>query len=145
MNVDDLPERYFLDTNIFVYTFDASAPEKQKIANELIQSALETGNGVISTQVVQEFLNVALRKFKPPMSHDDALAYVRHVLAPLCEHAPSILFYEIALSIREETGYSLYDTLIVTAALTTNCTLLLSEDMQTGRKTDTVEIINPFN
>ena len=56
----------FLDTNVFVYTFDARAPEKQQRARELVRSALETGKGAISWQVAQEFLNVALRKFEEP-------------------------------------------------------------------------------
>jgi predicted nucleic acid-binding protein len=55
--------KYFLDTNVFVYSFDASQHSKQEVALALIGDALQSGLGIISTQVIQEFLNVATRKF----------------------------------------------------------------------------------
>ena len=59
-----MKDRFFLDTNIIVYSFDSNAVEKQKKARELIAESLSSGNGIISVQVVQEFLNVATKKFK---------------------------------------------------------------------------------
>jgi predicted nucleic acid-binding protein len=53
--------RFFLDTNVFVYSFDSDAPEKARRAGGLIREALAARKGVISFQVVQEFFNVALR------------------------------------------------------------------------------------
>jgi predicted nucleic acid-binding protein len=58
--------RFFLDTNLFVCSLDGDQPEKQTIALALITDTLQSGNGIISTQVVQEFLNVALRKYVIP-------------------------------------------------------------------------------
>ena len=55
--------KYFLDTNIFVYCFDDTQPEKKVCALALVAGALQDGNGVISTQVIQEFLNASTRKF----------------------------------------------------------------------------------
>ncbi|HEY4902799.1 MAG TPA: hypothetical protein VIH89_04940 [Candidatus Sulfotelmatobacter sp.] len=55
--------RFFLDTNIFVYTFDVKASAKTKQAVQLIREAVDTGRGIVSYQVVQEFFNVALRRF----------------------------------------------------------------------------------
>lgn len=135
---------FFLDTNIFVYSFDKTAPDKQRVAQQLIQNALTTQQGVISTQVMQEFLNVALRKFDPPMTVSEGREYLKDVLMPLCQHYPSITFYHRALLIQEETGFSFYDTLILTAALETGCTTLLTEDLQNGRTVQGVTIINPF-
>ena len=59
--------KYFLDTNIFVYSFDSSAPAKRERALGLIREAVATGAGVMSYQVVQEFFNVALGRFSRPM------------------------------------------------------------------------------
>ncbi len=59
---------FFLDTNILVYTFASHAPQKQARALALVQDALANGHGVISTQVIQEFLNVATRKFATPLA-----------------------------------------------------------------------------
>src|SRR3984957_3443092 len=55
--------RFFLDTNIFVYSFDASSPKKAAQARKLIRSAIETRSGIVSYQVLQEFFNVALVRF----------------------------------------------------------------------------------
>ena len=63
--------RYFLDTNVFVYTFDKDSPDKRARANELIKTALLEGTGCMSFQVIQEFMNVALRKFESSLSIPD--------------------------------------------------------------------------
>ena len=144
MNVADEPGLFFLDTNIFVYSFDITSPGKQQVAQELIRQALETRRGVISTQVIQEFLSVALRKFARPMSSSEGRQYLQTVLMPLCQHYPSIDFYDRTLLLKENTGYSFYDALIATSAVELGCRILLSEDMQSGRKIGNMVIINPF-
>lgn len=145
MNVADLSGLFFLDTNLFVYSFDAGAPAKQQIAQQWIAAALRTQRGVISTQVVQEFLNVALHKFAQPMSVSEAREYLRTVLSPLCQHVPSTSSYDRALLLREETGFDLYDCLVAMAAVDAGCTTLFSKDMQTGRVLHGVKIVNPLD
>ena len=86
-----MPAEFFLDTNVFVYTFDRQEPDKQARARGLVERALRTGDGVVSFQVVQEFLNVALRKFEQPLSEEQALRYLREVLDPLCFVFPSVM------------------------------------------------------
>ena len=144
MNVEALRGKFFLDTNVLVYSFDSSAPAKQQIARQLIETALSSQMGLISSQVVQEFLNVAQRKFDRPMSVSEARNYLNGVLLPLCHHFSSIDLYDKALMLREETGYSFYDALIVTAAIEMGCKTLLSEDLQDGRIIHNVTILNPF-
>lgn len=144
MSVAEPAGLYFLDTNIFVYSFDATEPVKQQTARQIVQAAMRTQRGVISTQVAQEFLNLALRKFAQPMTVSEAREYLKTVLLPLCRHFPSAAFYDRALLLKEETGYSWYDTLIVAAAVEAGCTTLLSEDMQSGRVVKGVTIRNPF-
>ena len=139
-----MPDRYFLDTNIFVYSFDQGAPAKQRSAQTLIQRALNDHSGVVSSQVIQEFLNVATRKFQPNMTPSEAETYLNTVLAPLCEVFASLTLFQTALSIRDETGYSFYDSLIVAAAKAANCRYLLSEDLQAGRVIRDLEVRNPF-
>lgn len=144
MSVADFPAPYFLDTNIFVYSFDATETEKKDQARQLIRASLQSQQGVISTQVVQEFLNVAQRKFPTPLGPADARLYLSTVLMPLCQHFPSISFYDFALLLQAEVGFSLYDTLIVAAALEAGCKTLLTEDMQDGRIIRGMTIRNPF-
>ena len=120
--------KFFLDTNILVYSFDRSARRKQAKAQELIESALRTHQGIVSTQVVQEFLNVATTKFTTPISVPDARRYVDSVLAPLCEVYPSMALYRQALDLQSETRYSFYDSLILAAAIHGNCDAIYSEN-----------------
>ncbi len=86
--------KYFIDTNIFIYSFDRDQPVKQKKSMELIQEGLGTGVGIISTQVIQEFLNVATRKFTVPMKLEDSKSYLRLVMNPLCQVYPDLALYE---------------------------------------------------
>ncbi|MEE3410581.1 MAG: hypothetical protein VZQ99_03755, partial [Treponema sp.] len=60
--VKSAEDKVFFDTNILVYSADVSDARKQKIATALIKSAIDSGNGVISTQCLQEFFNVAQKK-----------------------------------------------------------------------------------
>jgi predicted nucleic acid-binding protein len=136
--------KYFIDTNVFVYSFDNSHPAKKERSVELIQDALQTGSGIISTQVVQEFLNVATQKFAVPMKSEDARAYLRLVLNPLCQIYPGITQYDSCLELRSETGYSFYDSLILAAAIQGGCEILYSEDLQDRQQVRGVRIENPY-
>ena len=136
--------RSFLDTNILVYAFDPEATSKREYAQLRITRALATRDAVISFQVVQEFLSLALRKFPRPMTQPEAQAYLSQVLVPLCEVFPGASLYSSALSIADETGWTFYDSLIVSAALAADCSVLLTEDLQHGRTIRGIEIRNPF-
>lgn len=136
--------RCFIDTNVFVYSFDANSALKRKKAQEIIQSALSDHQGIISYQVVQEFMNVATRKFLKPLSLRDCELYLDEVLAPLCEVYASVELYKRALDVAEGTGYSFYDSLIVASAIEGHCRILYSEDLQEEQNVQGVTIRNPF-
>jgi predicted nucleic acid-binding protein len=135
---------FFLDTNVFVYTFDRTAPDKQRIARDWVRQSLLTQRGMTGAQVVQEFMNVALKKFETPMGVTEAREYLNGVMRPLCQHFPSMPSFDRALLIREETGYAWYDSLIVAAAIESKCSWLISEDLQHNRKIGSVTVHNPF-
>jgi predicted nucleic acid-binding protein len=139
-----MSDKYFLDTNIFVYCFDDRQTEKKVRSLALIADALKTGDGIISTQVMQEFLNVATRKFSVPLKPEDAKVYLQKVMYPLCQVFPDLDYYQTALDIQRETGYSFYDALILSGALRGGCTILYSEDFRAGQQVDRVRIVNPF-
>ena len=137
--------KYFLDTNIFVYSFDEKAPrEKREKARFLIRSALEQQEGVVSFQVVQEFLNTATRKLPHILTSEDAGDYLRAVLMPLCTVYPEEELYREALNIHYKTKIFFYDSLIVASAISTGCKTLYSEDLQHGRALSGLHIRNPF-
>ncbi len=139
-----MSDRFFLDTNIFVYAFDDTAQAKKRTASNLIREAIATKNGIVSYQVVQEFLNVVLRRFSQPMSHAEAEQYLAKVLRPLLSvHSSSGLYLE-ALRISSRYKFAWYDSVIVAGAIQGECVTLLSEDLQAGRTIEGLKIENPF-
>lgn len=144
MSAAEIDGYFFLDTNILIYALDEANPAKQQIAAQLVREAIVSGRGIISIQVVQEFLNDARSKFKQPMTIEQCRGHILNVLGPLCAQFPSMSTIDSALLLVEETGYHFYDALIVTAAIESGCHTLYSEDLQHGRKIGTLTILNPF-
>lgn len=139
-----MKDKYFLDTNILIYSFDKSNSKKQKKSKELINDALYEHKGCISYQVIQEFINVAIQKFKKPFTKDDCIKYLINVLEPLCEVLSSIELYEAALDIKDSWQYSFYDSLIISSALRANCNILYTEDLHHKQQIHELIILNPF-
>lgn len=136
--------RVFLDTNVFVYLFDTSAPAKQAQARALVKDCLATGRGAVSHQVVQEFANVALHKMRAPMSAAECAQVIDELLVPMLRVGFSPELVHSALAIRQETRYHWYDSLVVAAAIEARCDLLCSEDLQHHQQVRGLRIENPF-
>jgi predicted nucleic acid-binding protein len=136
--------RYFLDTNIFVYTFDLQAPHKAKRADILVSEALATGAGMISYQVAQEFVAVARKPFRTPMSFEQIERYWDTTLWPLLSVHSSPGLFVRGLDLARRDQLSWYDALIVAAAIQGDCKVLYSEDMQHGRRFGDLLVQNPF-
>lgn len=135
----------FLDTNIFVYAFLTSEPRKRAKAVELIEACLGSGRGSISYQVVQEFANVARKKFATRLSADDCKAFIEAAMQPLNRVASSTALIYTALDLQEELKYSFYDCVMVAAALQTGSSTLYTEDLQHWQLVrGTLRIANPF-
>ena len=139
-----MSDRYFIDTNIFVYAFDKTNTDKQQIANGLIKKAVSELVGCISFQVIQEFINVSTRKFEIPLSIEDCRKYLDAVLSPLCAVFTSLELYHRSLDIMARWRFSFYDSLIIAAALQAKCNILFSEDLQHNQKIESITICNPF-
>ena len=136
--------RFFLDTNIIAYSFDSRAPNKQLIAQKLIADALTNSNGVISSQVFQEFVNFALKAKTNPMTLEQVQRYSSKVLRALCRVQSSFTLYQNAFIIKEKTKFSWYDSLIISGAVEAECEILYSEDLQHGQRIQGLVIKNPF-
>ena len=81
--------KYLLDTNILIYSFDFTNATKQQKANQLIKMALVENKGCISSQVIQEFINVAKKKFVTPLTILDCRRYVDSTSSALsCIYQP---------------------------------------------------------
>ena len=139
-----MSDRYFLDTNIFVYSLDPVDPCKARIAEELVTRGVGSRLGVISYQVVQEFMNVSLRQFRATMTVTELELYFFKVLLPMMTIPSSSGLFLEALRLQAAGEIAWYDSLIVAAALQGNCKVLYSEDMQHGHRFGDLVVQNPF-
>lgn len=131
-----MKDRVFVDTNILVYALLDDSP-KQRAALDLLQSGC-----VISTQVLNEFTNVARKKAKLEWQEIQDLS---NAIQSLAETVPlDVVTHNRALTIAQTYGFSFYDSLIVAAAQKSGCNFLFTEDMQHGQKVETLMISNPF-
>src|SRR6266849_6831033 len=140
-----MSDRYFLDTNILVYSLDPVDPRKARIAKELVTRGVGSRLGVISYQVVQEFMNVSLRQFQVTMTATELELYFFKVLLPMMTIPTSSGLFVEALRLKTVGQIAWHDSLIVAAAIQGDCEILYSEDMQHGRRFGGLVIQNPFH
>ena len=134
-----MSDNVFLDTNILVYSYSSTEPEKQTIARKLITDS----NSFISTQVLQELTNTVTRKFK--FTYQDASNAMNECCQNNNLHINTEKTILEACKIAQSYGFSFYDCLIIAAAIESNCTVLYSEDMNNGQIIDNkLKIVNPF-
>src|SRR6185369_14428129 len=139
-----MSDKFFLDTNLFVYLIDQSAPTKAMISRKLMNVALDSGKGIISYQVVQEFFNVARRRFAEPMRPDQAEQLLSTMFHRLWTVQPSSALYLRALRLLDRFHLQWYDAVIVAGAIEGECRILYTEDLQHGQEIDGLEVQNPF-
>ena len=133
--------RSLLDTNVLVYADATDEPAKQRRALALITALRADASAVLSTQVLQEFVNVALRKLRLPQ----ALVRERIAFYRRFEMVPASVDVIVgALDLHVLHSLPFYDALIVQAAVVSGCQRVLSEDMQHGAVYGGVRIENPF-
>jgi predicted nucleic acid-binding protein len=134
-----MKDKTFLDTNILIYGYSVTEPEKQRIS-EIIT---KTGTAFISTQVIQEFSNVLSKKFK--LSWDEIEKAISEVASnySIIINSPDTIIK--ACKIASKYMFSFYDSLIISSALEADCNILYTEDLQHNQLIENkLRIINPF-
>ena len=134
----------FVDTNILLYAHDRDAGPKRAVAARLLATLWEEHRGIVSPQVLQEFLVNALCKLKNPLNLAQARDIVRSY-GLWVTHDASVAHILRALELMELTGYSFWDSQIIASAEAAGAETLYSEDMQDGRAIAGLIIRNPFN
>lgn len=136
-----MPGRVFLDANVLVYAQDAGAANKQRKSREIIQRLAESADGVISTQVMQEFYVAATRKIGvPPLA---AKGVLKTFAVFETVQVTTVLIQEaIDCSILNQLSF--WDSLILAAAASAGCRTVLSEDLNPGEVVLGVKVQNPF-
>ncbi|MCD6732494.1 MAG: PIN domain-containing protein [Burkholderiaceae bacterium] len=135
--------RAFFDTNVLVYLFDGDAPGKREAARSLLQQEADAGRATLSTQVLQEFFVTVTRKLAVPLGHEQAERAVRNLAElSVVQVDAGLVFAGIELARRLQV--SLWDALIVGAALQSGSTVLYTEDLQHEQRIDGLTVANPF-
>ena len=133
----------FIDTNIIIYAYDVTAGKKHKTAGNILADLWNSGLGVISTQVLQEFFVNVVQKIPKPIDKQQAREIVRDFLKwhVVVNTGDSIVE---AIDICLKFGYSFWDSMIIEAAIKGGAAVIVSEDLQDGQVVSGVTIINPF-
>jgi predicted nucleic acid-binding protein len=134
--------RDFLDTNVVVYAYDVSDPNKQRVAQELVRKAI-AGTFAISTQVLAEFAVTLLHKLTPPPAAQDITA-ILDALGPIPLIIPDGETVRRAVEARAAYGIHFYDGMIIAAAERAGSAKIFSEDLNPGQKYFGVNVVNPF-
>ena len=132
-----MPGERFLDTNVLIYAFASGDPRNAR-AEELLAQG-----GVIGIQVLNEFTSVSHRKLS--WGWDDieaALAVIETLVGPARPLTQEIHARAVALA--RDHRLSFWDALIIAAATEAGCRVLMSEDLQHGRKFGPLTVHNPF-
>ena len=141
MSASPAPE--FVDANVLVYAFDASAGARQAAARELIERLWDSGTGCLSVQVLQEFFVTVTRKVAKPLPIEEASARLREfsawkVFSPTADDVLA------AIAIQQQSKLAFWDAMIVRAAAESQCDVLWTEDLSDGHSIQGVRIRNPF-
>ena len=135
--------KVFVDTNVLVYAYDRGAGSRHERAQSLLEKLWKEGNGILSTQVLQEFYVNVRRKAKRPVSIEQAKSLISDYLSwdPIVNDGATMLE---AIDVEQRYQLSFWDSLIVVAAQKGGASVLFSEDFNHGQKFGSVVVQNPF-
>ena len=133
-----------LDTNVLIYYHDVQSPAKQNQARLVLQHLIENKSGCVGAQNLAEFVNVALRKLKPPFTPVEALAEISLLSSTL--RVIDLNRNVVLEAVRGVRDYQLsyYDSQVWAAARLNQIPVVFSEDFQDGQMIETVRFANPF-
>jgi predicted nucleic acid-binding protein len=133
----------FVDTNVLLYAEDEAAePVKQEKAQVLLKRLTRERSAKVSLQVLQEYFAVATRKLKMDTFSARRRIEVYSAFDVVQLDSDDLLG---AIDLHRLHGFSIWDALIVRAALISGCRKLYTEDLQAGFRIEQLEVVNPFS
>jgi predicted nucleic acid-binding protein len=131
----------FLDSNVLVYTDDHDAPDKQRVALELVETGHADRQTFVSTQVLEEYFAAATKKLGVPADVARGKVELFGQLNLVVMTLDDIL---AGIDLHRLHQISFWDGLLVQSARRAGCGRLLTEDLQDGRRFDGLVVHNPF-
>ena len=138
-----MSDRYFVDTNILVYAHDRTTGAKHDRARELLEQLWESGEGVLSTQVLQELCVNLRRKAANPLPIEELRRLIREYSTwEVITNTPESVLKALDIEARYKTSF--WDALILQAAEDAGASILYSEDLATGQEFGSIRVVNPL-
>ena len=138
-----MTDKYFVDTNILVYAHDRTTGVKHEPARHLVERLWTTGQGVLSTQVLQELCINLRRKVAPPLPVEEVRRLLQDYLSwEVVVNTPESVIEALEIEARYKTSF--WDALIIQAAESAGAAVLYSEDFARGQKYGSVEVVHPL-
>jgi predicted nucleic acid-binding protein len=138
-----MADKYFVDTNILIYAHDRAAGRKHDRARQLIEHLWTTGEGVLSTQVLQELCVNLRRKVARPLSVDEIGRLIQDYLNwEIVVNTPASVIQALEIEVRYNISY--WDALVLQAAESCGATVLYSEDLAAGQRYGAIQVVNPL-
>ena len=139
-----MSDKFFVDTNIFIYAHDRSAGVKHEIARDLIERLWESGAGVLSTQVLQEFcVNIRTRAVRPLPGEEIRRLVQRYLAWEVVVNSGESVLEALEIERRYQTSF--WDALIIQAAEESGAEVVYSEDLSDGQRYGSVRVVNPLS
>jgi predicted nucleic acid-binding protein len=138
-----MPDKYFVDTNILIYAHDRSAGLKYERARDLVERLWISGQGVLSTQVLQELCINLRRKIARPLPVEEVRRIIQDYLTwEIVVNTPGSVLQALEIELRYKTSF--WDALVLQAAESSGAAVLYSEDLAAGQKYGPIHVINPL-
>lgn len=138
-----MSDKFFVDTNILLYAHDRSAGVKHDRARQLIERLWTSGEGVLSTQVLQELCINLRRKIARPLPVEEIRQIIQDYLSwEIVVNTPNSTLHALEIEVRYQISF--WDALILHAAESASALVVYSEDLGAGQKYGPVQIVNPL-
>lgn len=138
-----MSDKYFVDTNILVYAHDRSAGVKHQRAQAVVERLWDSGEGALSTQVLQELCINLRRKAAKPLSVDEVRLLIRDYAAwEVVTNSPAAILKALEIEVRYKISF--WDALIIEAAEEAGASIVYSEDLAAGQRYGALRVVNPL-
>jgi predicted nucleic acid-binding protein len=141
--MNSMSDKFFVDTNILVYAHDRLAGVKHQRAQMLLEQLWNSGQGVLSTQVLQELCVNLRKKVSAPLPVEEVRLLIRdYATWEVVSNTPESILQALDIETRYRTSF--WDALILQAAESAGASVLYSEDLAAAQHYGTIQIVNPL-
>jgi predicted nucleic acid-binding protein len=138
-----MPDKYFVDTNILIYAHDRSSGLKHERARQLVERLWISGQGVLSTQVLQELCINLRRKIARPLPLEEVRQLLQDYLSwEIVVNTPASVLQALETEVRYKISF--WDALVLQAAESSGAAILYSEDLAAGQNYGPIQVVNPL-